>query len=513
MRSLFLTLLVGTCCLSFAGATDAQIEQASWLDGWQPTSLARQALTQLADADQDGLDPDRYDASELAVLYDQLVSGPQADPVLAMAFEERLTKAMTTYLNHLALGRVAPHEVQARFDGAAGRSFDAALALQQAMQADDLELAVTAARPNFVLYGALRNVLQHYQALGHHPAWDQSLPIPSTRVLTNPQPYVGLSTLVSRLQVLGDLGALTEQPEIYDDALEQAIRSFQYRHGLTVDGIVGPQTLAALDVSPMQRAGQIALAMERLRWTPLQRSDRLIVVNVPGFMLYAYEVDTQGQVELSLEMRVVVGRATNHRTPIFDQDMLFIEFSPYWNIPYSIARRETIPSLRRDPDYLARQGLEFVDMNGQVSTDLTEEMLQAVLQGQWRIRQRPGDQNALGTVKFIFPNQQNIFLHHTPTSHLFDCERRDFSAGCVRVSEPFELAKFVLQGDAQWPDERIWQAMNAGQSQTIRLERPIPVVIGYSTVMVRDGTVYFYPDIYGHDVRLAQALSKQRAKP
>lgn len=513
MRSLSFALLVGASCLVFTSATEAQSEQVSWLDRDQPTSLARQALTQLADSEQDGLDPDRYDASELAALYDQLLSAPQPDPVLAMAFEERLTKAMTTYLNHLALGRVAPHEVQARFDGSTGRSFDAAMALQQAMQADDLGLAVSAARPNFALYGALRDALQHYQSLAHHPAWEQALPVPSTRVLKNPQPYAGLSTLVSRLQALGDLGALTERPEIYDDTLEQAIRSFQYRHGLTVDGIVGPQTLGALEVSPMQRAQQIALAMERLRWTPLQRSDRLIAVNVPGFMLYAYEVDAQGQVELSLEMRVVVGRSAGHRTPIFDQDMLFIEFSPYWNIPYSIARRETIPSLRRDPEYLVTQGLEFVDAEGHVSTEVSEEMLQAVLQGEWRIRQRPGPQNALGTVKFIFPNQQNIFLHHTPTSHLFDCERRDFSAGCVRVSEPFELAKFVLQGDAQWPDERIWQAMHAGQSQTIRLERPIPVVIGYSTVMVRNGIVYFYPDIYGHDERLAQALSQQRAQP
>jgi len=498
------------CLLSLALASTVLAQEISWLHQDKPSPLARQAVLQLNAADRDGLDPQRYGARELQQTYERLVLARRPDRVLAASFSERLTDAMVHYLTDLSRGRITPQTVGARFDGPPPRDFDAQGQLRLAVQANDLDSVVQRARPSFPLYGALQTALLQYQALEGHPAWQQPLPTPMTGLLEQGQPYAGLAMLSARLQALGDLQVSDTEADHYGPALEHAVRAFQRRHGLTVDGIVGPQTLAALEVSPAQRANQIAISMERLRWTPLQQNDRLIVVNVPGFMLYAYEIDEQAHVDLKLEMRVVVGRSVGHRTPLFDQEMLFIEFSPYWNIPYSIARRETIPALRRDPDYLYRQGLEFVDSSGQISTDMSEQALQSVLDGELRIRQRPGPQNALGTVKFIFPNHQNIFLHHTPSTHLFDCERRDLSAGCVRVEEPFELAKFVLAADEQWTDEMIWQAMQAGRSQTIRLQQPIPVVIGYSTVMVRDGTVYFYPDIYGHDVTLMEALANER---
>jgi murein L,D-transpeptidase YcbB/YkuD len=250
--------------------------------------------------------------------------------------------------------------------------------------------------------------------------------------------------------------------------------------------------------------------MERLRWTPLQQGDRLIVVNIPGFMLYAYETDAQGALDIQVEMRVVIGRSLNQRTPIFDEDMQFIEFSPYWNIPISIARSETLPAIERNPDYLAKQGMEFVDRQGNVSHAVTAQKLQAVRNGELRIRQRPGPNNALGDIKFIFPNNQNIFMHHTPATQLFSLSRRDFSHGCIRLEDPVALAMFVLKDEPQWTQERIREAMTAGTSRTIKLRSPVPVLIGYSTVIARDGRVYFYPDIYGHDQRLDQALSKIR---
>jgi len=290
----------------------------------------------------------------------------------------------------------------------------------------------------------------------------------------------------------------------------QAVESFQGRHGLLVDGLIGPQTLDALNVTPSQRVAQIALSMERLRWTPLQQGDRLIVVNIPGFTLYAYELDAQGKLNIQVEMRVVIGRSLNHRTPIFDEDMQFIEFSPYWNIPISIARSETIPAIERNAEYLANQGMEFVDRQGNVSLAVSAEKLRAVRDGQLRIRQRPGPNNALGEIKFIFPNNQNIFLHHTPATQLFSRSRRDFSHGCIRVEDPIALAQFVLQDEPQWTIDRIREAMTAGTSRTIKLRTPLPVLIGYSTVIARDSKVYFYPDVYGHDRSLDQALRAAR---
>jgi murein L,D-transpeptidase YcbB/YkuD len=211
-------------------------------------------------------------------------------------------------------------------------------------------------------------------------------------------------------------------------------------------------------------------------------------------------------------MNVIVGKALDKRTPLFFQDMSLIEFSPYWNIPSSIARAETVPKLRRDPSHFNREGLEFVAA-GQVDRTLSEANLAAVLAGKMRIRQRPGPRNALGDIKFIFPNTDNIYLHHTPAPQLFKQDRRDFSHGCIRVEDPVALARFVLQQQPAWTAERISEAMESEKSKTIRVQPPLPVVIAYATAIARaDGKVHFFADIYGHDKLLDAALQRARAQ-
>lgn len=504
LRLLLLPLLVG---LSINAAM-AQSASSAWLHDGRPSQMAIDAVRTLQSADSDGLNPQHYLAVELANELIALKQAPGLDPMAATAFTQRLTAAMTQYLSDLALGRVAAREVYHDFDGAQAREFDVALELRRALDAGDIALAVNRARPTFPLYPALQAALVRYQSISDDDAWSQPLPMPEGRKLEVGGVYPALPILRQRLVLLGDLSSSVVAGDSYDAPLVSGVEAFQRRHGLTVDGIVGPKTLAALNVSPQERAQQIALSMERLRWTPLHQDDRLIVVNLPGFMLYGYEIDAQAEVDVKVEMRVVVGRSLNHRTPVFDEDMRFIEFSPYWNVPPSIARGETIPALRKDPTYLYKQQMEFVDATGAVSTEVTDAKIQAVLDGQMRIRQRPGAHNALGSIKFIFPNNQHIFLHHTPSTHLFDRDRRDLSHGCIRVQDPVALAKFVLENDPDWPEARIREAMDAGQSKTIRLKDPIPVLIGYSTVLARNGDVFFYPDLYGHDAILIKALSQ-----
>jgi murein L,D-transpeptidase YcbB/YkuD len=197
------------------------------------------------------------------------------------------------------------------------------------------------------------------------------------------------------------------------------------------------------------------------------------------------------------------------RTPLFVEDMQFIEFSPYWNIPASIAKSEVVPRLRRDPAYFQAQGLEFVSA-GAVVPDLTPANLDAVMHNQMKLRQRPGPANALGDIKFVFPNSDNIYLHHTPAIDLFDRNRRDFSHGCIRVEDPMALAKFVLNGQPEWTEQRIRKAMDSGKSATLRLKQRLPVVIAYATVIVKnDDRVYFFDDIYGNDKLLDMALRKE----
>ena len=366
------------------------------------------------------------------------------------------------------------------------------------------------AAPPLPQYAELHQALARYRELAGNPAWQQKLPTLPGDKLTPGQPYAGIALLVQRLLLLGDLPAGTLPPSRYEGAVVDGLKAFQERHGLTPDGVIGKGTFEQLNVAPEARVRQLELALERLRLTPLPNAPRAIVVNVPEFRLRAYEI-RDGRLEVKAAMNVIVGNARKTRTPLFDAEMQFVEFSPYWNVPPSIARGETLPKLRREPGYFDQQGFEFVGSDGRVVGGFSEAHLDAVQRGQMRIRQRPGARNALGDIKFVFPNPDNIYLHHTPTPQLFKKDRRDFSHGCIRVEEPLELAKFVLADEPEWSEERIVQAMTKGRSATLRLREPFPVIIAYFTAVVRDGRVHFFPDIYGHDKILEDALRQRSA--
>lgn len=524
-------------------ATVATSSGRLWLDeSGRVLPQARAALSLLADAASHGLEPQDYDAAGLALAF----ARPFPSPGEADAADQALTRAFERYLSELHRGRVDPASLRHDFQVARSDPFDPAQALRLALERQDPAAAVAAAVPQLPLYGRLRLALARYRQLAGHPAWASPLPplarAPKSRSakLEPGQPWVGLDLLAQRLRVLGDLAPATvsaqtaaaptvqaaglpagfalpaaHEPPRYQGELVEAVRRFQLRHGLEADGVIGSTTWTQLGIDPAARARQIELALERLRWTPFLQSRRMVVVNLPEFVLRAYEVADDGRVQLALESRVVVGRALDTRTPLFDEDMRFIEFSPYWNIPPSIAHSETVPKLKRDPGYFDRMGFEFVGADGSVQRSLSSAHLDAVLAGRMRIRQRPGEHNALGDIKFVFPNADNIYLHHTPAVDLFGRARRDYSHGCIRVEKPVELAEFVLQGMPGWDRARIEAAMAQGKSNTLKLAEPVPVLLSYGTTLVKGDQIFFFNDIYGHDRVLTQALqqrSRSRAK-
>ncbi|MDP3085318.1 MAG: L,D-transpeptidase family protein [Rubrivivax sp.] len=503
---------IGLACSCAAAADDPL-----WFEAGRPGDQAHQAVQLLGAAASHGLEPRDYNADALrqAVAAAATRSAP-LEAARVMRLDQALTDAMQRYLGDLHSGRVDPRQIHHNFRPARRDAFDARSALHAALAASRLPEAAAEAAPGLPLYGRLREVLARYRAMDD-AAWHEPLPSlpggsPSRVGKLDPgQAYAGLAPLAQRLLALGDLApdAGPAMPLLrYEGVLVDAIKAFQQRHGLVVDGVVGSATMAQLKVTPAARVRQIELTLERLRWTPLMQGPRMIVVNIPEFVLRAYEV-RDGRIAVIQEMKVIVGKALDTRTPLFDEDMRFIEFSPYWNVPRSIARNEIVPRLRRDPGYFTREDFEFVARDGRVQSELSPADLDAVLAGELRIRQRPGPRNALGDIKFVFPNHDAIFLHHTPATALFARDRRDFSHGCIRVEEPVALATFVLGAMPDWPEDRIRQAMGTGRSQTLRLAEPVPVLIAYGTVLFKSGRVHFFDDLYGMDRVLDMALRRR----
>ncbi len=487
--------------------------------GWAPGSApseavpllfgpaqARAAIALLADAPSHGLDTADYGVPALK----QALAPAAVSSDAAARLDRDLTAAMTRYLDELHRGRVRPAEVGARFGADVDRSFDAAAALRSALARQDLPLAVRQAVPALAQYERLRQALLRYRALEPHAAWQSALPkLPPSGKVDPGATWLGTPLLALRLAALGDLAAADVGSDLrYDGAPVDAVRGFQQRHGLADDGVIGRRTWAALEVSPRQRVRQLELALERLRWTPLLQGPRMVVVNVPEFMLRAYEVQGD-RVALRLESPVIVGRALDTRTPLINEPMSRIEFNPYWNVPASIARNELVPRLKREPALWAREGFEFVGA-GVADPVLSPARLDAVLAGRLRVRQRPGPRNALGNIKFVFPNRESIYLHHTPSPQLFGQARRDFSHGCIRVEQPLALALFALEQQPGWDEARVRRALAGGQPSAVALAQPLPVLIAYGTALVKRSRVYFFEDLYGHDRRLAAAL---RARP
>ncbi|MEO7007591.1 MAG: L,D-transpeptidase family protein [Caldimonas sp.] len=508
-------------CLLFAAAQAAP-GASVWLDATdRPAASTREALRLLADAAADGLDPQDYRAAELAGHAAALAaaagasssSSPAApsQASAARAFESDLDAAMRRYLHDLRFGRVDPRTLGFRITRGTEATPDFAALLHKAATEQRLAQAVADLRPRLPQYDRLREALARYRAL----ATDRTLdPLPSIATLKPGAAYEGAAALQRRLIALGDLPPAAPPPAgLYDTALADGVRRFQSRHGLAVDGVIGRTTAAALNVPLEQRVRQLELALERLRWLPDPTARPFVGINIPMFRLWAWDPTTPATAPI--DMNVVVGRALNTQTPVLAEEMRYLEFRPYWNVPRSIVRNEILPKLARDPAYLLRNDMEIVRGGGDDARPVaaSAENLELLRRGALRVRQRPGPKNSLGLVKFIFPNDANVYLHDTPATRLFGIARRDFSHGCVRVEDPVTLAQWLLRDQPRWTRERIEAAMNGASPVRVELLRPLPVILFYVTAMVMpaDQALHFAVDIYGHDARLERALaSRQR---
>ena len=293
---------------------------------------------------------------------------------------------------------------------------------------------------------------------------------------------------------------LPQLPPLFDAVLEQAVREFQERHGLAVDGVAGVQTMAALNVPAQERLAQIELALERWRRLPLEPGQDFVLVNIPAMQLAAVAGGTP-----VLEMRVVVGRP-DWPTPEFSSTITTVTFSPAWTVPTTIARREVEPRARRDPGYLARSRIEVLDRSGNsFGTDLAAARASGA---PYLFRQRPGDDNALGRVRIGAPNRFDVFLHGTPAVSLFAQPARTFSHGCVRLERPLELARWLLADQPRWDEAALAAALARDEPLQTAVTRPVKLHLVYVTAWAdSSGSVHFRRDIYGSDAAFRAALA------
>ncbi|MGE0592282.1 MAG: murein L,D-transpeptidase [Vicinamibacterales bacterium] len=484
-----------------------------WIDGTgEPSALCGRALEVLDMAELDGLVSSDYDTPRLRRLAE---AGPARTALSideAASVELDLSVGLLRLFRHVHLGRVDPRALGFRLELPA-ETHDVVAALLQGVATGDLGAVVDQLRPPLLQYRLLRQTLARYRELATRA---EHVPLGLSGAAVRPgETLERAEALRRRLVTLGDLApdAAAAPPGRYDEPLVSAVVRFQGRHGLAQDGVLGPSTVAALDVPLEQRTRQIELALERLRWLPDLSARRLLTLNIPMFELWAWDSPGEQQVP-ALNMRAVVGRALTTETPVFIEEMRAVIFRPFWNVPASILRNEVLPALEADPGYLERQGMEIVEGPGDTArvAALSAESLEGLRQGRLRVRQRPGPQNALGLVKFDFPNQDNVYLHGTPNTQVFARARRDYSHGCVRVEDPARLAAWVLADQSGWTVEEIARAMGGTVTRRVELDRPIQVVLFYTTaaVMPDSGLVRFADDIYGRDARLDKALSTGR---
>ncbi len=482
--------------------------QPAWSTTQGPTTALPVLLELLRQIDQHGLDASDYHLSQLE---EKAARASREGSALALGDRSDLellaTDVALLLAAHMLAGRVNPESVDPEWN-AQRRERDLAEFLFSALAGNDLSAAFRGLLPEAPGYEQLRRCYLRWR--NQAKPWQ---PVPAGPLLKRGDSGPRVRALRERLLLEPDLPLEPlVQGELFDESLERAVKAFQGRYGLDTDGKVGSASLEALNQSLESRLRQMAVNLDRWRWLPQNLGKRHILVNIAGFDCRVVEND-----QTLLRMDVVVGR-NYRRTPVFSGNMTYLVLSPAWEIPPELAIKDKLPLIRKDPAYLGEQHIRVLSGWGADAREVDPASVDwrrvGVGNFRYRLRQDPGPWNALGQVKFMFPNKFNIYLHDTPAKELFAKSERAFSSGCVRVSRPLELAELLLQGMADWARESIRAAMESGKERTVPLPKPIPVHLLYWTAWVdEDGQLNLRKDIYGRDALVDQALNEAPPAP
>lgn len=463
---------------------------------WTSSERAAQVLRVLSASTQHGLNPADY---HVEAITRHLAAGG------GLALDLLLTDGLMRYASDVRVGMVSPRQVRAfRFN--TSQPIDPVAMVLQAAEASDLEAYLAAIPPRSAVYGGLVQALAKLRLIEATGGWIQ---IADGRKLEPGDRSSRVVELRKRLAATGELGeAQLNEDQAYDDALVEAVKAYQRRHGLEDDGVIGRGTLAMLNIPVEYRIRQVLANMERLRWQPDALGERYVYVNVPAYQLIAA---SHGQVNLS--MKVIVGR-TQRPTPIFSDNIRMVEFNPDWHVPPTIAREDVLPHLVENPYYALEHKNVRMYQNGVEVDPATVDWSTANIRD-FRLRAPPGPRNPLGTVKFLFPNRFDVYLHDTSEPNLFAKTERAISSGCVRVADPASLANWLLGPDqAEWSNEKRERILASERQTRLIMKTPVPVYLAYITAWLgEDGLPAFRPDIYKLDDQVIEALESAAQKP
>ncbi len=458
----------------------------------------------LLSAETEGLFASDYPTDYLQKL---LAAVPLTDTKSRAVVELLYSAFFLSYAADLKGGRVLPRKVDPELYWRT-KEFDLVAALRSLSKASDFNQFIDGWEPDIPNYKALKAKLVLYREFEKNNSWPK---IPSGEVLKPGMEDARVPILRQRLS--GEMRARQAPagaPEdaitapgstVFDEALVEAVKHFQKLHGLEPDGVIGFRTKVAINIPIEERVRQVIVAMERWRWMPEDLGRNYVMVNIGGFHLTRFE---SGQ--FAERKKVIVGKPYR-RTPAFSDTIKYLEFNPFWTVPYSIATRDKLPVLQRNPSALIASGFEVFSGSRKVDPRTVNWGQYSRARFPYTLRQKPGPRNALGRVKFMFPNRFNVYLHDTPDRSLFDKTFRSFSSGCVRVHQPIDFAEVLLKQKEGWDRARIDRVLASGKRTVVKLDQPLPVHIVYSTAwLAEDGTIRFYVDFYQRDDKLYQAL-------
>jgi murein L,D-transpeptidase YcbB/YkuD len=477
-------------------------ERRDYVPAWTDHKKVAELLLAIRSTERDGLDPSDYHLDDVLEIQSAIATG-QIDTAAEIADADLiLTDSLIRLGYHQRFGKVNPYSLDPNWNFRRelnGRN--PATAIQEAIDADSLVAYLEKVFPRGWVYTQLRDGLARYREISANGGWPD---IPDGPTLRPGAADPRLATLMRRLAISGDMDDMQTFAPVteYDEALQDGVRHFQERHGLDADAIIGPATINALNVSAEQRVKQLEISLERARWVLDDISDDFVLVNIAGFRAYLMR-----DREIAWETKVQVGK-TYHQSPVFRDEMKYLVFNPTWTVPYSIASKEMLPNIQADPEYFQKRDFDVKDRNGEIIDPTTVDWSSVTRRNfGYTLVQRPGPNNALGRVKFMFPNKHAVYLHDTPSKYLFGQAERAFSHGCIRVENPYEFAELLLGPD--WDQDKIAATLDTGKIKTVSLPKPLPVLLMYWTAIVsKDGEVIFYNDVYKRDQNIADALDE-----